>query len=254
MSIWTLAMDCLVPGVVDRRDRIRACLEHRNASLRREEALTLKGLSSTLEIKQRDLMYYIKDDPKRVNAVTTGCRTELARVLGGHASCEPWLTNGTWSLPSKTMVAPKWLIATGVQEKTRVFVRWMLLASHRRIAAFRKSNRLIEPFALDFLHVLDSKHTSHAMAFGNAHAWDPGQWEQYLPELARAETEVKAAFAAFLRAMIAHKVWHQNLAEIMPFEAGRAYEAFEWEQRLAQSSVTSPSVYRPLSSPAAKPR
>jgi hypothetical protein len=233
VSIWLLAMDFIKPGVVKRKDRYQAGLNHMNVSQ--------ASLAKSLEVEERSLISYADEKTTRAGALTLRRRQQLAKLICGDAACEPWLTNGTWILPTTTVVAPRWLTDAGVEDKTKLFVRWMTLGHYRSRASGPGARILTGPLSLDFLVFSGESGTS---AYGNDKAWAPSWWEKNVAELDVAGAETKAAFAAFLKAMRLCKIWHREFINLMPFEVGRAYEAFLSEQKLATGAsglLTSPT-------------
>jgi hypothetical protein len=226
-SIYLLAMDFLKPGSVKRRVRFQACLEHINAQRSTGRATTQTSLAKTLNVEERNLIAYIQGHKKRSGVVTTAHRQRLAKILCGNPACEPWLSDGTWSLPNKTVIAPPWLIDAGIVDKTKSFVRWMTLAYYRCCVSGKDASVIMPPLALDYLCYTGGAWT---LAYGDAKAWSPAWWELRSVELAATDAETKAAFAVFLAAMKSSKIWHRDLGAYLPAEVARADEAFKKEQ------------------------
>lgn len=239
-SIYLLAMDFLKPGSVKRRVRFQACLDHINEGKPPGRATTQASLAKTLDVEERNLIAYVQGHKKRSGVVTTAHRQQLAKSLCGDPACEPWLSDGVWSLPNKAVVAPRWLIDAGIVEKTKSFVRWMTLAYFRCCVSGKDASVIMPPLALDYLCYTGGAWT---LAYGDAKAWTPAWWERRSVELAAADAETKAAFAVFLAAMKASKIWHRDLGAYLPAEVARADEAFKKEQlRKATGASGSPKT------------
>jgi hypothetical protein len=144
-------MDFLKPGAVRRKDRFQACLEHINTGRLPAKAVTQASLARSLDVEERDLIAYVLEHRVRSSVVTTARRRQLANVLCGVDACEPWLSNGTWTLPDKTIVAPKWLLDAKVEEYSHLFVRLMTLAYCRSRVTEKGSGLLTGPLAQDFM-------------------------------------------------------------------------------------------------------